>query len=140
MTIFLPLYAELVLRTEDVLEHFIEDLEVHDKQMLHQHVQPGQTWLWQVRKCGTWFTRWDQDPFAGDSSKSLVEGLIRGGLRGDWLNAQWYLVHCKEIRNGQPYGIVSGPLKVQDLADCLPRPKPQPVLPGERRFSYAGAR
>jgi hypothetical protein len=135
----LPIYAELVNRAESVLEHFVEDLEVHDKQTLTTKVQPGQTWLWQVRKTGTWLVRWDEDPNGG-SKDSLVECLIRGAQHGNWGNPQWYLLHCKERRGTEVYGIVSNPIPVEKLAAALPRPKPKPVLPGERRYAIAGGR
>jgi hypothetical protein len=134
-----PLYAELVFRAENILTHWVEDLEVHDKKTLHSKVQPGQMWLWQVRPTGTWLVRWDEDAAAG-TKDSMVETLIRSGQRGNWMGAEWYLVHCKEIRNGQPYGLVSNAIPVDDLAECLPRPKPSPVLPGERRYVCAGVR
>jgi len=134
-----PLYAELLLLADDILTLWPEDLTEHDNKILHTKFQPNQTWLWQVRPTGTWLIRWDEDPMAGDKNSPL-ECLIRSGQRGNWADAQWHLIHCQEIRNGQPYGHVSGSLSVDDLAHCLPRPKPAPLLPGERRSAYAGVR
>ena len=126
-----PLYAELCMIAEPILRYYIEDLEVHDKKTLHTTVKPGETWLWQVRPCGTWMLRWDEDASAG-SKDSLIEGLIRSALAGNWANSQWHLIRCNEIRNGQPYGMVSNPIPVTKLAAALPRPKPKVKLPGER--------
>jgi len=126
-----PLYAELCMIAEPILQHYIEDLEVHDKKTLHTTIKPGQTWLWQVRPCGTWLLRWDEDPHAG-SKDSIIEILIRQTLAGNWADSQWHLIHCKEIRKAQPYGMVSKPIPVAKLAAALPRPRPTVKLPGER--------
>jgi len=125
-----PIYAELAMRAEDLLVHYVEDFEVHDKQALQTRVQPGQTWLWQVRPTGTWLVRWDEDPQGGDKN-SLIECLIRQAKDGNWTKAEWYLVHCKERRDKEVYGFVSNPIPVAKLAAALPRPRPQIKLPGE---------
>ena len=127
------------MRAEDILQHYIEDLEVHDKAMLANHVQPGETWLWQVRPTGTWLTRWDEDPRGGEKD-SLIECLIRQAQEGNWAKAEWYLLHCKERRGKEVYGFVSNSIPVAKLAAALPRPKPQPMLPGEKRYAMAGGR
>ena len=126
-----PLYAELCMIAEPILQHYIEDLEVHDKKTLHTAIKPGQTWLWQIRPTGTWLVRWDEDPNGG-SKDSLLEVLIRQTMNGNWADSQWHLIHCDVIRNGQPYGMVSNPIPVAKLAAALPRPKPRVKLPGER--------
>jgi len=132
-----PLYAEMLSAAEDILVHWPEDLTVHDRKTLHTKFQPGQLWLWQLRPTGTWLVRWDEDPNAG-SKDSMLEILINSGCRGNWLDAQWFILHCQEIRNGQPYGTMTMPFDVHYLQTFLPRPKPQPTLPGERRYAYAG--
>ena len=119
-----PLYAELCMIAEPILKHYVEDLEVHDKNALHNTVKPGETWVWQVRPTGTWLVRWDKVPGAV-SREGLLEILISQTLRGNWADSQWHLVKCREFRNGQPYGTVSGPIAVADLAAKLPRPKLQ---------------
>lgn len=136
--IHLPIYAELLSRSEDVLEHYVEDLTVHDKHLLLVKVKPGQTWLWQVRKTGTWLVRWDEDSEAG-TKNSLPELLIHQSIRGgSWGDPQWYLIKCHEVRNGEPYGIVSQQIPVERLAAQLPRPKPKVMLPGEKRLATVG--
>lgn len=117
-----PLYAELCMIAEPILKHYIEDLEVHDKNALHNTVKPGETWVWQVRPTGTWLLRWDKDPGAG-SKDSMLESLIRQTLKGNWADSQWHFVKCREFRNGQPYGSVSQPVPIAKLAAALPRPK-----------------
>jgi hypothetical protein len=119
-----PLYAELCMIAEPILQHYVEDLEVHDKNALHNIVNPGETWVWQVRPTGTWLLRWDKDSQA-DSKDSLLEILIRQTLKGNWADSQWHLIRCSEFRNGQPYGTVSHPVPIADLAAKLPRPKLQ---------------
>lgn len=119
-----PLYAELCMIAEPILRHYVEDLEVHDKNTLHNTVKPGETWVWQVRPTGTWLVRWDKDQEAG-SKDSLLETLIRQTLKGNWADSQWHFIKCREFRNGQPYGSVSQPVPIAKLAAAFPRPKLQ---------------
>jgi hypothetical protein len=120
-----PLYAELCMIAEPILQHYVEDLEVHDKKALHHNVKTGETWAWQVRPTGTWLVRWDKDTMA--DSDSLLEVLIRQTMKGNWSNSQWHLIRCQEFRNGQPYGTVSQPIPIVELAAALPRPKVQNI-------------
>ena len=123
------LYEELKSRA-DRLTHYRDDLEVHDRTALETKIQPGQTWLWQVRPSGTWLTRWDEDPNGGEKD-SLIECLIRQAQAGNWLNASWYLIHCHKRHGKQVYGFISQEIPVEKLAAALPRPKPTPKLPKE---------
>lgn len=134
-----PIYAKMLFYADGILEHWTEDLTVHDKAAIQQRMKPGQTWLWQVRPTGTWLVRWDEDPNAG-TKDSLVEILLRQAKRGDWANAEWHLIHVHEHNGTDAYGIVTASLPVDALCECLPRPKPQPLLPGERRYACAGGR
>ena len=135
----LPIYATLLLLSENILSHYAEDLTVHDLKTIKERMKPGQTWLWQVRPSGTWLVRWDEDPDAGNKN-SLVESLIRSGKNGNWLNAQWHLIYVHEHNGIDAYGLISQPMAIDTLAERLPRPKPQVALPGERRYVYAGVR
>ncbi len=125
------IFDNLKLLSQGVLENFKDDLFVHDREILQKKVEPGTSWLWIVHKNGTHLARWDEDAYAG-SKDSLLEHFVRSLVRGDWSNSSIHIFHVNEIIDGEAHGWVSGRLEIDDIARALPRPLPQPKLPGEK--------
>ena len=135
-----PIYDQLLFFS-DHLKHYRDDLVVHDYAILHNPSKcpDGSSWLWIVHKAGTHLCRWDSDPYAG-TRDSLPELLIRNAIRGSWPSHRAHIFHvdgfCPTIG---ALGIVTGSLSVDDLEQALPRPKPEPTLPGHRPTVSASA-
>jgi hypothetical protein len=125
------IFNNLQLLSFGVLENYKDDLFVHDRQILKKNVEPGTSWLWIVHKNGTHLARWDEDAYAGSTS-SHVECLVRSLVRGDWSNNSIHIFHVIEIKDDGAHGWVTGRLDIDDIARALPRPLPQPKLPGEK--------
>ena len=138
------IYDQL-LSQADHLEHYREDLTVHDFKILHDPkiVPVGSTWLWIVHRCGTHLCRWDEDPHAGDRTKSALEAVVRHAVRSPWSQQKCHFFHvtgfCLETdfpdSSTGALGWVTGPVSPDDLEDQLPRPTPRTLLPGETVFS-----
>lgn len=123
-----PIFTQLVKLADGTLQHFTDDLFVHDRRSL-QKLEVGSTWLWIVHKCGTHLARWDEDAYAG-SKDSHLEALIRQGCFGMWPNhkAALFTVTAQDKLTGAR-GFMSSPVVLASLAEQLPRPKPEPKLP-----------
>ena len=118
------IYNNLLLLAKGVLEHYKDDLYLHDRKILTEGLPLGSSWLWIVHKCGTHMARWDQDPFA-DTKDSHVESLVRCLSRGDWSGNHVHLFHVNGFdEEFGAIGWVSGRLEIADIEEALPRPLP----------------
>lgn len=140
MTI-VPIYDTLCKLADGILQHYVEDLTVHDRANL-QHIDLDSTWLWIVHKNGTHMARWDVDRYAG-SKESHLECLIRAGLNGNWPKYKAFLikiVHKNENMSPGVFGTINK-VSLNTLQTKLPRPKPEPqpakFKPQQQVFSAA---
>jgi len=135
-----PIYDQLLFLADNLI-HYRDDLIVHDRAILHNpnKLPLGSSWLWIVHKSGTHLCRWDCDPNAG-TKNSLPELFIKYACRGNWPGHRVHLFH---VRGFDPIlgalGVVTGSVAADDLEAALPRPKPEPTLPGHLENISASA-
>jgi len=124
-----PIYDTLLKLADGTLEHFVEDLIVHDRATLAK-AKVGTSWLWIVHKCGTHMARWDEDAYAG-SKDSHLEALVRQGCFGMWPTHKAFLIHITDKQKHISPGALGtiGKVSFQHLQNKLPRPKPEVKLP-----------
>lgn len=128
-----PIYDTLCKLADGTLQHFVEDLSIHDRRHLEK-IQVDSTWLWIVHRSGTHMARWDEDFYAG-SKDSHLECLIRAGLFGNWPDHKAFLIHIVHKNESMSPGVFGTINKVSlhTLQTKLPRPKPQVELPNIKR-------
>jgi hypothetical protein len=133
-----PIFDQLELLSEGILQHFTDDLYIHDRRCLH-HLEVDATYIWIAHKCGTHLARWDVDCYAG-SKQSHLEALIRQACFGMWPGhlAAMFTVTEQDPKHGAR-GYVSSNISLEGLKDQLPRPKPKTIKPQQEVYSAAFA-
>lgn len=129
----MQIFPELVKLADGKLEHFTDDLFLHDRRSL-SNMPVGSTWLWIVHKCGTHLARWDEDYYAG-TKQSHLEALIRSS-RYNWPD---HTAALFTITGEGGEGYISAPVVLSSLASQLPRPKPKTGKPQQQVHSAAFA-